>query len=185
MLLCEVVEASARVAATPARSAKTAALADLLRRLDPDEVEPAVGFLVGEPRQGRIGVGWATLAKRVAARRDVPSAGPFAPPPASGNGSSRKTGTIRSEIRAALRQAGATSRAGRRSGRQARARVGLAPSQGRRAAGWLREAEILIVMNVPPVTAHRTLTASKRARSAVPSQPEQPDRGGEARPGPV
>jgi DNA ligase-1 len=68
MLLAEVVEASGRVAATPARSAKIAALADLLRRLDPGEVEPAVGFLAGEPRQGRIGVGWATLAKRVAAR---------------------------------------------------------------------------------------------------------------------
>ncbi len=67
MLLAEVVEASARVAATPARTAKIAALSDLLRRLAPDEVEPAVGFLVGEPRQGRIGVGWATLAKAVAA----------------------------------------------------------------------------------------------------------------------
>ena len=70
MLLAEVVEASARVAATPARTAKIAALADLLRRLEPEEVEPAVGFLVGEPRQGRIGVGWATLAKRIAARRE-------------------------------------------------------------------------------------------------------------------
>jgi DNA ligase 1 len=69
MLLTEVVEASARVAATPARSAKIAALADLLRRLAPEEVEPAVGYLVGEPRQGRIGVGWATLAKAVTARR--------------------------------------------------------------------------------------------------------------------
>jgi len=67
VLLAEVVEVSARVAATPARRAKIAALAELLRRLGPDEVEPAVGFLVGEPRQGRIGVGWATLAKRVAA----------------------------------------------------------------------------------------------------------------------
>ena len=27
----------------------------------PDEVRPAVGFLTGLPRQGRIGVGWATL----------------------------------------------------------------------------------------------------------------------------
>ncbi|HYH48925.1 MAG TPA: ATP-dependent DNA ligase, partial [Acidimicrobiia bacterium] len=67
MLLGEVVEASARVAGTPARTAKIDALAELLRRLSPEEVEPAIGFLVGEPRQGRIGVGWATLAKRVAA----------------------------------------------------------------------------------------------------------------------
>jgi DNA ligase-1 len=111
MLLAEVVEASARVAATPARSAKIAALADLLRRLDPDEVEPAVGFLVGEPRQGRIGVGWATLAGRMAARRQ--SGSPATAHPAdgsvagrrtasptaqgSGDGSSRVTGTIRPE----------------------------------------------------------------------------------------
>ena len=39
-----------------------AALVELLRRLDPDEVAPAVGFLTGAPRQGRIGVGWATLS---------------------------------------------------------------------------------------------------------------------------
>src|SRR5581483_730883 len=69
MLLAEIVDVSGRVKATPARTAKIAALADVLRRLDPDEVEPAVGFMVGEPRQGRIGVGWATVAKAVAARR--------------------------------------------------------------------------------------------------------------------
>ena len=61
MLLAELVSVSEQVAATPARVAKIAALAALLRRLAPDEVEAAVGFLTGEPRQGRIGVGWATL----------------------------------------------------------------------------------------------------------------------------
>ena len=71
MLLADVVDASRDVAATPARSGKIAALAGLLRRLEPDEVEAAVGFLVGEPRQGRIGVGWATLAKGIAARRSA------------------------------------------------------------------------------------------------------------------
>ncbi|MGH9008687.1 MAG: hypothetical protein ACRDYF_02440, partial [Acidimicrobiia bacterium] len=75
------------MAATPARTAKIAALADLLRRLAPDEVEPTVGFLVGEPRQGRIGVGWATLAKGIAARR--------AGATDSGDRSSRESGTIR------------------------------------------------------------------------------------------
>jgi DNA ligase-1 len=98
MLLAEVVEASARVAATPARTAKIAALADVLRRLAPEEVEPAVGFLVGEPRQGRIGVGWATLAKAIAARRSEPTS----PEPAdSGDGSTRGTGTIRHQNDAA------------------------------------------------------------------------------------
>src|SRR6476469_6784189 len=57
-----VVDASAAAAATTKRTAKVAALVELLRRLDPAEVAPAVGFLTGAPRQGRIGVGWATLA---------------------------------------------------------------------------------------------------------------------------
>ena len=61
MLLAEVVRTSEAVASTPARSAKVAALAALLRRLAPEEVEAAVAFLTGRPRQGKIGVGWATL----------------------------------------------------------------------------------------------------------------------------
>jgi len=60
VLLAEVVATSEAVAATRSRKAKVDALAGLLRRLGPDEVEPAVGFLVGQARQGRIGVGWRT-----------------------------------------------------------------------------------------------------------------------------
>jgi len=56
-----VVQVSAAVAATPQRSAKIALLADLLRHVPPGEAPIVVGYLVGEPRQGRIGVGWATL----------------------------------------------------------------------------------------------------------------------------
>lgn len=62
MLLDELVTTSGAVAATRSRLAKVDALADLLRRLDPDEIAPAVGFLAGKPRQGRIGVGWRGLA---------------------------------------------------------------------------------------------------------------------------
>jgi DNA ligase-1 len=61
VLFADVVATSDAVAATRARSTKIAALADLLGRLAPSEIEPAVGFLVGEPRQGRVGVGWATV----------------------------------------------------------------------------------------------------------------------------
>jgi DNA ligase-1 len=61
VLLADVVATSGVVASTPARSTKIAALAELLGRLAPDEVEAAVGFLTGEPRQGRVGVGWATV----------------------------------------------------------------------------------------------------------------------------
>jgi DNA ligase 1 len=49
------------VAATTSRSRKIAILAELLRRLDPDEIPPAVGFLAGVPRQGRVGVGYSTV----------------------------------------------------------------------------------------------------------------------------
>ena len=110
MLLAEVVEASARVAATPARTAKIAALSDLLRRLAPDEVEPAVGFLVGEPRQGRIGVGWATLAKAVAARRSDRSGHGLDPeiaPIRAENGEAREGITI-GELDQALTQLAGT-----------------------------------------------------------------------------
>jgi DNA ligase-1 len=60
-LLADVVDASERVAATASRSRKIAILAELLRSLDADEVPIAVGFLSGVPRQGRVGVGYATV----------------------------------------------------------------------------------------------------------------------------
>ena len=61
MLLAELADTSRAVAATAARSTKIALLADLLTRLEPDEVVPAVALLAGAARQGRIGVGWATV----------------------------------------------------------------------------------------------------------------------------
>ena len=61
MLLHELVETSNRIAGTRGRLEKIGLLADLLRRAPPDEVEAAVGFLAGEPRQGRIGAGYAGL----------------------------------------------------------------------------------------------------------------------------
>jgi DNA ligase 1 len=60
-LLAELVATSAAVAATTKRSEKVAALAGLLAQLQPDEIAPATAFLTGQTRQGRIGVGWATL----------------------------------------------------------------------------------------------------------------------------
>src|SRR5919108_368347 len=60
-LLADVVDASRAVAETSSRSRKVAILAELLRRLEPDEVPLAVGFLTGVPRQGRVGVGYSTI----------------------------------------------------------------------------------------------------------------------------
>lgn len=56
-----IVNASDSVAATPKRSEKTAILAALLSEVAPIEAAICVGLLSGEPRQGRVGVGWASL----------------------------------------------------------------------------------------------------------------------------
>jgi DNA ligase-1 len=61
MLFAEVAETSAAVASTSKRTEKVAQLATVLRAAAPDEVAPVVGFLTGTVRQGRIGVGWASL----------------------------------------------------------------------------------------------------------------------------
>lgn len=61
MQYADVVAASDAVAATPARSAKVAAFAELLARVPSGEVTVVIGMLLGDPRQGRIGVGWAAL----------------------------------------------------------------------------------------------------------------------------
>ncbi|GAA1823105.1 ATP-dependent DNA ligase [Agromyces salentinus] len=67
MLLDEIVTTTDAVTATRSRLAKIEALAALLVRLEPDEVEPAVGLLVGKPRQGRLGVGWRGMQTVLAA----------------------------------------------------------------------------------------------------------------------
>ena len=71
MKLATLVSTSAEVAGTSRRLEKTAKLAALLGELSGDDVAIAVGFLIGWPRQGKIGVGWATVAE---AREVPPSA---------------------------------------------------------------------------------------------------------------
>ena len=61
MQLYDIVTTSRSVRETRARSDKIRHLAACLRRLEPDEIETAVALLSGEPRQGRIGLGPATL----------------------------------------------------------------------------------------------------------------------------
>ena len=53
-----LVETSAAVAATRSRLAKRDALAALLRRAEPADIEILVAYLAGELRQRRTGVGW-------------------------------------------------------------------------------------------------------------------------------
>jgi DNA ligase 1 len=72
-LFSEVVRAGSEIAATPARSKKVAVLAELLRGLDRGEVPIAVGLLSGVPRQGRVGIGYATVYGVMAAAAPEPS----------------------------------------------------------------------------------------------------------------
>ncbi len=65
MLLADVVEASESLAATSKRKEKTTVVAELLRRAAAEEIAVVVGLLTGTLRQGRIGVGWANLARPV------------------------------------------------------------------------------------------------------------------------
>ncbi|HTO47903.1 MAG TPA: ATP-dependent DNA ligase [Burkholderiales bacterium] len=89
--LAEVVATSRRVAGTSGRLAKVAALAELLRRLSPEEIEIAVAYLSGETRQGKLGLGYSAL-------RD-----------ARGGGESRGDPLRLAEVDAALERLSATS----------------------------------------------------------------------------
>jgi DNA ligase-1 len=70
MKLSTLVATSTEVAASSRRLDKTAKLAALLKELSGDDVAIAVGFLIGWPRQGKIGIGWAMVAEA----REVPPA---------------------------------------------------------------------------------------------------------------
>src|SRR5712691_7335652 len=67
MLLAELLAVSERVAGTRSRLAKIDAIAECLRRLDASEIALGVAYLSGDTRQGRIGIGYATLKEARAA----------------------------------------------------------------------------------------------------------------------
>ncbi|MFL6449827.1 MAG: ATP-dependent DNA ligase [Bryobacteraceae bacterium] len=62
MLLANLVETSRRVRETTKRLQKTELIASLLKQLAPEEAEIAVAFLSGLTRQGKLGVGYATVS---------------------------------------------------------------------------------------------------------------------------
>ncbi len=63
MKLDALVQTSKTVAASSGRLEKIATLAAFLKQLSADDVAIAIGFFIGWPRQGKIGVGWATVAE--------------------------------------------------------------------------------------------------------------------------
>lgn len=73
MLLSEVVACSAAVGGTRSRTAKVEAIARLLGRCAGEEVDVAVAFLAGHPRQDRLEVGWAAIREVDVAPADAPS----------------------------------------------------------------------------------------------------------------
>ncbi|MEU6737456.1 ATP-dependent DNA ligase [Streptomyces physcomitrii] len=61
MLLAQLAQVSREVAGTPARSRKTALLAELFRAAEPSEAPLVAAYLAGRLPQGRIGIGWSSL----------------------------------------------------------------------------------------------------------------------------
>ncbi|WP_405932972.1 ATP-dependent DNA ligase [Streptomyces sp. NBC_00827] len=65
MLLSRLAHVSQEVAATSARSRKTALLAELFRDADADDVPIVIPYLAGRLPQGRLGIGWKILSTPV------------------------------------------------------------------------------------------------------------------------
>ncbi|MFJ9899332.1 ATP-dependent DNA ligase [Streptomyces sp. NPDC091280] len=66
MLLTRLAHVSQEVAATSARSRKTALLAELFRDAEADDVPIVIPYLAGRLPQGRLGIGWKVLSRPVA-----------------------------------------------------------------------------------------------------------------------
>lgn len=73
ILLSTLVQTSQLVTASSSRLAKRDAIASCLRAAHGDEIEVAVAYLSGQTRQGRIGIGYATLAARPDAQAAAPT----------------------------------------------------------------------------------------------------------------
>ncbi|MFJ9632557.1 ATP-dependent DNA ligase [Streptomyces sp. NPDC101175] len=66
MLLTRLAHVSQEVAATSARSRKTALLAELFRDAEANDVPIVIPYLAGRLPQGRLGIGWKVLSRPVA-----------------------------------------------------------------------------------------------------------------------
>ena len=62
-LFDDLAAVSDALASTSSRNEKVAAIADLLGRVEPEEIVPTVAFLVGTTPVGRVGVGWSALSE--------------------------------------------------------------------------------------------------------------------------
>src|SRR3954470_11225124 len=74
--LADIVAASREVAKTRSRTKKIARLAQVLRQTELEELPAAVGFLCGELRQGRLGLGYRALRDQKASGAPNQAEGP-------------------------------------------------------------------------------------------------------------
>ncbi len=74
MLLSEVAQASIEIASTRSRKTKAEVITRLLRASTNEELPIVIGLLTGALRQGRIGIGWATV--EAATKSTAPSQDP-------------------------------------------------------------------------------------------------------------
>ncbi|NIM97284.1 MAG: ATP-dependent DNA ligase [candidate division Zixibacteria bacterium] len=65
MKLTHIVDTSLRVTQQRSRLKKIALIADCLGQLKQEEIETGICFLSGELRQGKIGIGYSTIRKRI------------------------------------------------------------------------------------------------------------------------
>jgi DNA ligase 1 len=73
MRLADVVAASTAAAATRSRKAKVAALAEVLAAADAEDLPVAAHVLTGQPRQGKVDVGYRTLGALEVPAADAPT----------------------------------------------------------------------------------------------------------------
>ncbi|MBI4909098.1 MAG: ATP-dependent DNA ligase [Acidobacteria bacterium] len=73
MQLRGLVDASAAIAATNRRLVKIEVLSGFLAQLRGDEIDIAVAFLSGEPRQGKVGIGYKLMQQATAPAAHAPS----------------------------------------------------------------------------------------------------------------
>ncbi|MBV9302969.1 MAG: ATP-dependent DNA ligase [Acidobacteriaceae bacterium] len=73
MRLDNLVETSRRIADTTKRLEKVGLLAELLRKLEGEEIEIGVAYLSGRTRQGRIGIGYATIRDAATSAAETPN----------------------------------------------------------------------------------------------------------------
>ncbi len=111
MLLADVARTSRDVAATRSRREKVAHLARLLRALEPGERPVVVSWLMGEPAQGRIGLGYAGVREALAASSE---ARPPSPPLGGGEGMPLTIGDVHAALDAYSAARGPGSAATRR-----------------------------------------------------------------------